>query len=65
MAKAPGQPVLDDVTDVAAARGNAGDRRDMIGLERMLHAQQETETQNCEHACLTASQIASNTRLKH
>jgi hypothetical protein len=33
----------DDVTDVGAARGDARHRGDMIGLERVLHAQQETE----------------------
>src|SRR6185369_5463772 len=49
MAEAPGQPVLDDVTDAAAAGGDAGDRRDVIGLERMLHAQQKPKPQNCKH----------------
>jgi hypothetical protein len=33
--------VLDDVTDMAAACGDAGDGGDMIGFERMLHAQQK------------------------
>src|SRR5712671_7729561 len=47
--KPPGQPVLDDIADVGAARGNAGHRGDVIGLERMLHAQKKPETQNSEH----------------
>ena len=37
-ADAPRQPVIDDVTDMAAARGDAGYGGDVIGLERMLHA---------------------------
>ena len=42
MAEAPGQAMPDDIADMAAARGDAGHRRDMIGLERVLHAQQKT-----------------------
>jgi hypothetical protein len=34
--------VADDVADVAAARGDAGHRRDMVGLQRVLHAEQKT-----------------------
>ena len=49
MAEPPGQPVLDDIGDMAAARGDAGDGGDVIGLERMLHAQQKTQPQNSEH----------------
>ncbi len=49
MAEAPGQAVLDDIGDLAAARGNAGDRRDMVGFQRVLHAQQKTQSQNAEH----------------
>ena len=49
MADAPGQPVLDDVADMGAARGDAGYGGDMIGLERMLHAEQKTKSQNSEH----------------
>ena len=49
MAEAPGQPVLDDVADVGAARGDRGHRRDMVGLERVLHAQQKSQPQNSEH----------------
>src|SRR3954454_5360228 len=49
MAEPPGQAVLDDVADVGAARGDAGDSGDMIGLERVLHAQQKTQSQNSEH----------------
>ena len=49
MAEPPGQAVLDDIGDMAAARGDAGDGGDMIGLERMLHAQQKPQPQNSEH----------------
>ena len=49
MAEPPGQPVLDDIGDMAAARGDAGDGGDVIGLERMLHAQQKPQPQNSEH----------------
>ena len=52
VAEAPGQPVLDDIGDMAAARGDAGDGGDMIGLERMLHAQQKPQPQNSEHTPL-------------
>ena len=50
MAEPPGQPMLDDIADLAAPRRDRGDGGDMVGLQRMLHAQQEAETQNCEHA---------------
>ena len=46
----PGQPVLDDVSDLAASRCDRGHRGDVVGLQRMLHAQQEAKTQDCEHA---------------
>ena len=49
MAEAPGQAVLDDIADMAAARGDAGHRGDMIGLERVLHSQQKPKPQNSEH----------------
>jgi hypothetical protein len=49
MAEPPGQPVLDDIGHMAAARGDAGDGGDMIGLESMLHAQQKPQPQNSEH----------------
>src|SRR5207244_13167356 len=49
VADTPGQPVLDDIADMGAARGDAGHRGDMIGFERMLHAQKKPETQNSEH----------------
>src|SRR5436190_19030652 len=49
MAEPPGQAVLDDVADMRAARGDAGDRRDVIGLKRVLHAQQKPQRRNCEH----------------
>jgi hypothetical protein len=48
--KPPGQAVLDDVTNVRASRGNAGHRRDMVGLERVLHSKKKAETQNSEHS---------------
>ncbi len=35
--------MFDDVGDLGPARGDAGDRRDMVGLERVLHAQQKSE----------------------
>jgi hypothetical protein len=47
--------VLDDIADVAAARGDAGHRSDVIGLERMLQAQKKPETQNSEHTPLAFS----------
>ena len=46
--------MLDDVADMGAARGDAGHRRDMIGLERMLHAEQKSQPQNSEHAAEAA-----------
>ena len=49
MAEPPGQPVLDDIGDMAAARGDAGYGGDVIGLERMLHAQQKPQPKNSEH----------------
>jgi hypothetical protein len=49
VAEPPGQAMLDDIADMGAARGDAGDRRDMIGLERVLHAQQKPEPQNSKH----------------
>ena len=41
--------MLDDVPNLGAARGNTGHRGDMIGLERVLHAQQKPQPQNSEH----------------
>ena len=49
MAEPPSQAVLDDIKNFAAASCDRGDRRDMIGLERMLHAKQKTQAQNSEH----------------
>src|SRR6266516_8211449 len=49
VAEPPGQPVLDDIGHMAAARGDAGDGGDVIGLERMLHAQQKPQPKNSEH----------------
>ena len=54
VAEAPGQPVLDDVPDLSAARGDAGHRGDMIGLERVLHTEQKPQSQNSEHLPLLA-----------
>ncbi len=62
MAKPPGQPVLDDVTDMAAARGDAGYGGDVVGLERVLHAQQKPKPQNSEHMPPARVAVASNTR---
>src|SRR3954452_21115191 len=50
MTESPGQAVLDDVANVAAAGGKARHRRDVIGFQRMLHAEQKAEPQNYEHA---------------
>ena len=49
MAEPPGQAVLDDIGDMGAPRGDAGYRGDMVGLERVLHAEQKTKSQNSEH----------------
>jgi len=49
MTEPSGQPVLDDIAHMAAARGDAGYGGDMIGFERMLHAQQKPQPQNTEH----------------
>src|ERR1700747_1259527 len=49
VAEAPGQAVLDDVGNLAAAGGNARDRRNVIGLQRILHAEDEAQSQNCKH----------------
>src|SRR5262245_7505503 len=65
VAEPPGQPMLDDVAHAATARGDAGDGRDMIGLKRMLHAQQEPETQNSQHYAPYPLLIASNTSWRH
>jgi hypothetical protein len=43
MAEPPGQAMPDDVANLGAARGDAGHRGDMIGLERVLHAEEKTE----------------------
>ena len=37
------------IGNLAAAGGNARDRRNVIGLQRMLHAQEEAQSQNCKH----------------
>src|SRR5207302_5015930 len=58
----PGQAVLDDVADMAAAHRDAGHGGDMIGFERMLHAQQESKPQNSEHWPPTRSTASSNTK---
>ena len=49
MAEPPGQAMLDDVGDIVTARGDRGNRRHMIGLQRVLHAQQKTQSQYCKH----------------
>ena len=43
------RPCLTISPTLAAARGDARDRRDMVGLQRVLHAQQKTQPQNSEH----------------
>jgi len=47
--KSPGQTMLDNVGDLGAPGGNAGYRRDVIGLERVLHPEQKTEAQDSQH----------------
>jgi hypothetical protein len=49
MAKSPGQAVFDDVANVGAPRSDRGHRRNMIGLKRVLHAEQKSQPQNSEH----------------
>jgi hypothetical protein len=61
MAEPPCQPVLDDIANVGPAGGNARDRRDVIGLQRVLHAEQKTDPQDSEHAFPDFT--SSNTRL--
>ena len=41
----PGQAVLDDVADFAAARGSARYRRDMVGFERVLQSEHKPQPQ--------------------
>ena len=43
---------------VPAIPGPRCDGDDVIGLQRMLHAQQKTETENAEHASLLVSQAS-------
>src|SRR6478609_9539698 len=49
VAEAPGQPMLDDIADMAATCGDAGHGGDVIGFKRMLHTQQKPKSQNSEH----------------
>jgi hypothetical protein len=49
--------VLDDVGDMGAARGDAGDGRDVIGLERVLQTEQKTKSKNSEHTPPTRQKI--------
>src|SRR3954469_17584477 len=49
--EAPSEAVLDDIPHVGAPGGDAGDRGNMIGLKRVLHAQQKPKPRNCEHIC--------------
>jgi hypothetical protein len=41
--------VPDDVADLAPPRGDRGDGGNVVGLERVLHAQEESQPQNTEH----------------
>jgi hypothetical protein len=50
MANSPGQTVFDNIDDIGPARGDAGDRRDVVDLKRVLHTQQKSEPQNSKHA---------------
>ena len=47
--QSPGQTVFDDVADIGAPGSDAGHRRNMIGLERVLHSENEAKSQNSEH----------------
>ena len=49
MAEPPGQAMAHDIADPAAPRRDARHRRDMIGLQRVLHPQQKPQPQNSEH----------------
>ena len=57
MAETPGQAMADDIADMAAARGDARHRRDMVGFQRVLHAQQKPEPQNSEHVSPACSPV--------
>ena len=50
MAEPPRQAMLDDIGNIGAARGDAGDRRDVVDLECVLHTEQKPEPQNSKHA---------------
>ncbi len=47
--KPPRQTVFDDIPDIGPAGGNARYRRDMVGLQRVLHSEQKAKPQNSEH----------------
>jgi hypothetical protein len=49
VAEPPCQPVLDDITDVGSAGGDARHSCDMVGFKRMLYSEQKAEPQNSEH----------------
>jgi len=49
MAEPPRQAVFDDITNVGSAGGYARHSRDVIGFERMLHAEQKADPQDPEH----------------
>jgi hypothetical protein len=42
--------VFDDIPDIGPAGRDAGHRRDVIGLKRMLHSEQKAKPQNSEHS---------------
>jgi hypothetical protein len=42
---------------MAAARGDARHRRDMVGFQRVLHAQQKPQPQNSEHVSPDGSNV--------
>ena len=48
VAKSPSQAMLDDIADMGAPRGDARYRRNMVGLQRVLHAEQKSQAQNKE-----------------
>ena len=49
MSDPPGQTMFDDVGDIGPARGDAGDRREVVDLERVLHTQKKSKPQNSKH----------------
>ena len=49
MAKPPNRPMANDAADRGLARGQAADGGQVVGLERVLHPDQETQKQHRQH----------------